>query len=217
MKRTVNKVVAELDESGIDLKDVYGKTKKPSEQFNEAFKNCNPFFDLRLFNNKGPTELSQWTGDDSKTIVRLLVPALAPILEKTNPWLLRGCKAMANLTIMLEYRSIDEAVLSYIEAALMVLDELKDAFGLLKAKDWYYPKWHALSHYVEQIKRFGAPMSFSTAHGGGWHKTDLKIFVDRTNKRETLLDQLLVHNYREFQIRCDDLMTELEAQRFETK
>lgn len=212
VKRTVRQVVAELDESGIDLKDDDGRTKRPSEQFNEAFKDCNPFFDLKRFNNKGPTELVQWTGDDSKTIVRLFIAALAPLLEKTNPWLLRWCKAMIDLTLMLEYRSIDDDVLTYIEADLKIMDKLKGAFGLLTDKKWCYPKWHALSHYVEQIKRYGAPMTYSTAYGEAWHKEDLKKYVGRTNKRETLLEQLLVHNWRGFKMKCDDLISQWVAQ-----
>ena len=55
-------------------------------------------------------------------------------------------------------------------------------------------------HYSNHVWKFGTTDGYNTAHYKANHKFMLKVFYDRTNKRENFQEQLLWHNRRRIKI-----------------
>ncbi len=63
-----------------------------------------------------------------------------------------------------------------------------------------FSKYHALSHYADFIRKYGAADGYDTSHDEAKHKYMIQEFYDRTNKRETFQAQLIEHNERRLNI-----------------
>ncbi|KAI9640247.1 hypothetical protein NHQ30_011297 [Ciborinia camelliae] len=142
---------------------------------------------------------SQWTGADQKDIIRVLVAVLAPLLVPV-PDVLEYVKAVADVATLFLAPSFDDETLGFIEHALDRMYKTRTVFRHQRkmGKDglphWNYPKWHALSHYTQCIRRFGGLDGYNTDAWEAAHKYLLKEFFNRTNKGKTYNSQLAVHN-----------------------
>ena len=47
-----------------------------------------------------------------------------------------------------------------------------------------YPKFHAISHFIQCIQDYGSAINYNTAHSEAAHKYLLKTFYNKTNKKE---------------------------------
>lgn len=128
VKRMFSWILEELDNYGTDGTQEDSRCTA-KEQVASAFRSVSPFFELKIFKNRTPCDLTQWSGKDSKALIQQMIAVLAPFLEPVNPWLLRFVKALADFAIMAAYRSHDESVLLYMEQALQIMDNLKSAFA----------------------------------------------------------------------------------------
>ncbi len=96
--------------------------------------------------------------------------------------------------------SYDEETLCYMEHALYRLEKTKITFKQYWPIDFKlcrptfnYPKFHAISHFVQYIRDYGSAVNYDTTHSETVYKYFLKAFYNRTNKKKYNL-QIRQHN-----------------------
>lgn len=146
-------------------------------------------------------------GKDYNNVCRQLMPAISPLLIKSNPGALKCSRAILDFTTMAGYTYHTEEMLRYMSHALMRIDKTKDVFRDICRNDaqirenepghFNFPKWHAITHYPESIHLFGSAVGFIAGIGEVWYITWLKQFFKQTNKRKGWKEQILNHNIRE--------------------
>lgn len=179
----------------------------PTIQLDARFRQVPEFTGLKRFT--GFSAVSQWTGNEQKAIIRQLIPVLAPLLVKTAPSALQYARAVLDFVMLAMYHAHDDKTLSYIGQALYRIDKFKLVFaayrpthvvtddrGENEAAHFNIPKLHALTHYVDFIRRYGSAQNFDTCYGEAAHKFLLKDFFPRTNKSQKFDRQILDHNIR---------------------
>ncbi len=92
--------------------------------------------------------------------------------------------------MLAQYVSHDDKTLRYIEYVLYRLENTKIAFehhqpinSKLCRPTFNYPKFQAISQFVQCIRDYGSIVNYDTAHSKAAHKY-LKAFYNRTNKKE---------------------------------
>ena len=74
-----------------------------------------------------------------------------------------------------------------------------------------YPKFYAISHFVQYIRNYSSTVNYSTAYSETAHKYFLKVFYNRTNKKEYDL-QIRQYNIRHTYITAmKDVISEEKA------
>ena len=111
-------------------------------------------------------------------------------------------KAMASFVTIAYYTSFDSETIKYMEHALFLINHTKHTFEQQRRKssdveaNWNYPKFHAISHYLAFIRRWGAPDGYDTSIFEAAYKYLVKAFYDRTDRHMTYQDQIAEHNTR---------------------
>ncbi len=102
--------------------------------------------------------------------------------------------------MLAQYVSYDNETLRYIEHVLYRLENTRIAFehhqpidSKLCPPTFNYPKFHAISYFVQYICDYGSAVNYNTAHNKAAHKYLLKAFYNRTNKKE--YNSQLLGNY----------------------
>ncbi|KAH6532929.1 hypothetical protein HBI81_082320 [Parastagonospora nodorum] len=149
---------------------------------------------LKRFNNKRAfTEVSQWTGIEQKAIIQQLVAVVSPLFVLKAPFALHFIRAVCDLVTLAQYKSHDEDTLAYIQGALERMNVFKEEFRVYRRtlgeeKNFNYPKWHALTHIIQDIRMYGALDGICTgANSEAHHITMVKQFYSMTNKKEYIL------------------------------
>jgi hypothetical protein len=169
-------------------------------QLDDRFNQVPYFPGLKRFHHF--SHVKQWTGDEQKAILRQLIPVITPLLSKKFPDAMQCTRAIVDFITMASYRTHDESTLQYLDQALYRIDKTKEAFRSVRAGEnggdghFNFPKFHAMSHYVEYIRRFGSADGTDTSHSEAGHKYHLKAFYSRTNKGEEYMNQIFAHTIR---------------------
>src|SRR6266536_3018294 len=85
-----------------------------------------------------------------------------------------------------------------------MLDSNKEAFRHLRKGDrdlrgnFNFLKFYVISHYPDFIRRFGAVCGVDTEYSEVGHKTHIKEFYRRTNKRSDYMNQIFNHDIRAY-------------------
>ncbi len=105
--------------------------------------------------------------------------------------------------MLAQYTSHDEDTLKYMQHALFWWNKLKKVFQHLRSLDtdtqqrhFNILKFHAMIHYANFIRRYDVVDNVNTKYKKICHRHLIKKFFDRTNKRDTFLNQLIHHNTR---------------------
>jgi hypothetical protein len=141
--------------------------------------------------------LNQWTGKMYKSLLKQIVPVVAPLL-KHNEGAMLFIRAFADFAMLSQYTTHDDITLRYMEAAIYRMDKTKDVFLPYRPNkagppNFNIPKLHAITHYPEAIRRLGSIKNTTTEHPEGAHKGQ-KEFYKRTNKRGDYEEQMVQHN-----------------------
>ena len=170
-------------------------------QLDERFRAVPGFTGLRTFEMY--SNVSQWTAADRRSVLRQLLPVIAPLLTRHSPIAVHCARAMVDFVLLAQFRGHDEDTLGYLKHAMCRVNKLKFVFAAYRPTGgdsdvghFNFPKWHMMSHYPEFIREYGAIDNFSTEHSEAAHKYLVKSFFDRTNKRKTWYKQLIKHNTR---------------------
>ncbi|KAH5386972.1 hypothetical protein HBI33_066590 [Parastagonospora nodorum] len=133
---------------------------------------------------------SRKTWDNSTT---LLVAVVSPLFVLKAPFALHFIRAVCDLVTLAQYKSYDEDTLAYIQGALERMNVFKEEFRVYRRtlgeeKNFNYPKWHALTHIIQDIRMYGALDGICTgANSEAYHITIVKQFYSMINKKETAL------------------------------
>ena len=170
-------------------------------QLDERFRQVPVYRGLKQFTHF--SEVRQWTGNEQKQMLRQLISVVALLLVDYAPAALHCARAVLDFVMMAQYNYHNEDTLSYMSHALYRIDKLKRVFkeSRPQAKDteerhFNIPKLHAMTHYIDFIKKYGSATGFDTCYGEAAHKYLMKEFFPRTNKGETFQQQILLHNTR---------------------
>jgi hypothetical protein len=168
------------------------KTHDKAKQFlDRRIQQCPSIPTLQaLSSTKDFSKIVQRSGKEWRTLSRILLVALVPILPKVDPIATIFLRCFLDFATILQYRSHDDQTLDdlqrYLETMNICKVALQDAKPNLK-----FPKWHTLTHFIECIKQFGSVDSFDTTTGEHLHGRLVKRQAKRVNYRGTWIDQLI--------------------------
>jgi hypothetical protein len=141
--------------------------------------------------------LTQQTGNEWKSVSKVLVPVIGPLLNQVNRPAMLFVRAFMDFLTVTQYRSHDEETLDYLQSYLEIMNICQEA--LARARDnlrdprMNFPKWHVLTHVIESIKSFGTVDGTDTSTSEKLHTVWFKKWAHNTNFRGTWLDQLTRH------------------------
>jgi hypothetical protein len=175
------------------------KESNGAVQLDARFRAVPAYLGLKYFANF--SQVTQWTGDEQKDVLKVLLPVITPLLMKDAPDAIVCARAVVDFIMIAQYKAHDEETISYMENALERLFLTKGAFDKSRVDSsgeshWNYAKFHALSHYPDFVRRYGAPDGYNTDIFEAGHKHFLKEYYNRTNKSVTYQEQIALHNTR---------------------
>ncbi|KAG2135326.1 hypothetical protein DEU56DRAFT_738053 [Suillus clintonianus] len=112
-----------------------------------------PFSGLRRFpEGRG---FKQWTGDDSKALMKVYLPAIEGHVPLD---IVRAFRALLEFCYLVRRNIVTQTTLTEIQDALARFHHYREAFrdaGVVST--FSLPRQHSLKHYVQLIRLFGAP------------------------------------------------------------
>ncbi|PPQ63295.1 hypothetical protein CVT24_006740 [Panaeolus cyanescens] len=146
-----------------------------------------PNHHIRLF-MKGISPLSCVTGTEHRQISQFLLGLVADIQmpnHASNYRLVQCVRAVLDFMELARYPIHTDSTLAELQDALDDFHKFKQVFvdfGI--REDFNIPKIHFMSHYVELIRRFGAPDNFNTEYTERLHIDLAKDAYAATNRKD---------------------------------
>ncbi|KAF8268153.1 hypothetical protein EI94DRAFT_1786067 [Lactarius quietus] len=134
----------------------------------------------------------QWTGDDSKGLMKVYLPAIAGHLPAR---MVQAVAALINFCYLVRRNVIDEDTLAEIDESLCRFHEHREIFRDLgvSPEGFSFPRLHSLIHYSFLITQFGAPNGLCSSITKSKHIKTVKHTFRRSNSNKPL-GQMLVTN-----------------------
>ncbi|KAF8447545.1 hypothetical protein L210DRAFT_3609849 [Boletus edulis BED1] len=151
-----------------------------------------PFPGLRRFpQGRG---FKQWTGNDSKALMKVYLPAIADYLPDE---MVQCIASFLDCCYIIRQSSLDEEDLKAFDNALLCFQDKRKIFQDcgVRPNEISIPRIHALQHYHEMIQLFGAPNGLCSSITESKHIQAVKAPWRRTNRHEAL-HQMLIINQR---------------------
>ncbi|KAJ3559530.1 hypothetical protein NP233_g11241 [Leucocoprinus birnbaumii] len=134
----------------------------------------------------------QWTGDDSKGLMKVYLPAIA---GHVPPDVVKAVAALIEFCYLVRRSTIDEDVLKQLAKVLSDFHSYREAFRNVRPDGFSLPRQHSLSHYIFLITEFGAPNGICSSITESLHIRAVKRPYRRSN-RNNALGQMIVTNQR---------------------
>ncbi|KAF8329950.1 hypothetical protein F5887DRAFT_1064242 [Amanita rubescens] len=135
----------------------------------------------------------QWTGDDSKALMKVYLPAIS---EHVPEQMVKCLAAFLDFCYLVRRSTHTESTLVQIDNALTRFHRDRVIFETLGVRDGLnLPRQHSLVHYKETIQLFGSPNGLCSSITESMHIRAVKDPWRRTNKFRPL-GQMLVINQR---------------------
>ncbi|KAI0313865.1 hypothetical protein OF83DRAFT_1208258 [Amylostereum chailletii] len=149
-----------------------------------AFSGLRRFADGRRF--------KQWTGDDSKALMKVYIPAVAEYLPAS---MVQCISAFMDFCYLVRRSEIDEDTLAEIEDAVARFHHHREIFQTtgVRPNGFSLPRQHSMSHYVYLIQEFAAPNGLCSSITESRHITAVKKPWRRSNRYEALGQMLLIN------------------------
>ncbi|KAF8597824.1 hypothetical protein BDV93DRAFT_452224 [Ceratobasidium sp. AG-I] len=145
---------------------------------------------LRHFRN-GVTRISQWTGNEFRAMVRVILGVVFQAPNMTSD-ALTAIRAFLDFLYTSGYDYHDNASLEAMENSLRKFHSLKEEFGsAVPTNSWMIPKLHSMSHYAELSKALGAPVHFTTDQSEHMHIRAAKIPYRKSNRGRSFPKQMV--------------------------
>ena len=100
-------------------------------------------------------------------------------------------RTILDFIMLTQYVSNDEETLHYMEYALYKMKKTKITFEQYRPIDsklcrltFNYPKFHAISYFVQCIWHYSSVLNYDTTHSKAAYKYLLQAFYNKTNKKE---------------------------------
>ncbi|KAG1849361.1 hypothetical protein C8R48DRAFT_750259 [Suillus tomentosus] len=136
-------------------------------------------------------DFKQWTGDDSKALMKVFLPAIEGHVPQD---MVRAFRALLEFCYLVRRNIITEDTLIQIQDALRRFHHYRKIFDTI-IPTFSLPRQHSMAHYVDMIRLFGAPNGLCSSI------TELKHIKAvkepwRWSSRHNALGQMLVTNQR---------------------
>ncbi|KAJ7730745.1 hypothetical protein B0H16DRAFT_1665336 [Mycena metata] len=142
---------------------------------------------LRRF--KHGRRFKQWTGDDSKALMKIYLPA---VKEFIPPQMVRCFSSFLDFCYIVRRPDFDESSLDSVDAAIQRFHEHREVFRDTGVRENFsLPRQHSLVHYRPNIELFGAPGGLCSSITESRHITAVKK-PWRRSSRYNALGQMLV-------------------------
>ncbi|KIJ12363.1 hypothetical protein PAXINDRAFT_83109 [Paxillus involutus ATCC 200175] len=132
----------------------------------------------------------QWTGDDSKALMKVFIPAIAEYV----PVRVTQClSALLDFCYIVRHSELGERDIADAEAALHKFHTNREAFrdSGIRPTGFSLPRQHSLTHYLYMIQEFGAPNRLCSSITELRHITAVKRPWRHSNRYEALRQMLL--------------------------
>ncbi|KAH9939568.1 hypothetical protein B0H21DRAFT_812581 [Amylocystis lapponica] len=139
-------------------------------------------------------DFKQWTGDDSKALMKVYLPAIAGLLPRD---MIRTFSVFMEFCYLVRRSFITEQTLHEISGALDRFWHYHKVFEItgVRAEGFSLPRQHSLDHYVQHICNFGVPNGLCSSITESKHIKAVKEPWRRSNRFEAL-GQMLITNQR---------------------
>ncbi|KAJ7687658.1 hypothetical protein B0H17DRAFT_1069770 [Mycena rosella] len=150
-----------------------------------------PFPGLRHFyTGRG---YKQWTGNDSKGLMKVYLPAIAGHVPST---VVKAVADVIEFCYLVRRSVINEDTLVSIDAAVARFHAHREIFRATSRPDGFsLPRQHSITHYRRLIQNFGAPNGLCSSITESKHIKAVKRPYRRTNHNRAL-SQMLLTNQR---------------------
>ncbi|KAG6807727.1 hypothetical protein H0H92_006594 [Tricholoma furcatifolium] len=136
----------------------------------------------------------QWTGDDSKALMKVYLSAIMGHVPST---MVQCIAAFIEACYLCRRDDLSESSIRHLEGTISRFHELREIFRTVNVRPTGFslPRQHALSHYPHHIRNFGAPNGLCSSITESRHITAVKEPWRRSNRYEAL-GQMLMTNQR---------------------
>ncbi|KAI0028625.1 hypothetical protein K488DRAFT_80584 [Vararia minispora EC-137] len=135
----------------------------------------------------------QWTGDDSKVLMKVYLPAIAEFVE---PQVVQCLAPFMDFCYTVRLSEGGESDIARIEEKLAAFQQLREVFITANVRESVsLPRQHSLCHYPILIQEFSAPNGLCSSITESRHITAFKKPWSRSNRYNTL-GQMLLTNQR---------------------
>ncbi|KAJ7114416.1 hypothetical protein C8R44DRAFT_630053 [Mycena epipterygia] len=147
---------------------------------------------LRRF--KQGRRFKQWTGDDSKALMKVYLPAIKGLVP---PEIVQAISAFLDFCYLVRRADFDEDTLTEINEAIQRFHAHREIFRTLGVRPdgFSLPRQHSIIHYPRNIEDFGAPGGVCSSITESRHITAVKKPWRRSSRYEAL-SQMLQTNQR---------------------
>ncbi|EMD32329.1 hypothetical protein CERSUDRAFT_161695 [Gelatoporia subvermispora B] len=151
-----------------------------------------PFPGLRRFPQG--RDFKQWTGDDSKALMKVYLPAIAGLVPDD---MVRTIAAFLEFCYLVRRSTHTEKTLQQLEDTLQQFHEYREVFREtgVRPAGFSLPRQHSMQHYIQHIRNFGAPNGLCSSITEARHITTVKEPWRRSNRYDAL-GQVLKTNLR---------------------
>ncbi|KAI1790338.1 hypothetical protein LXA43DRAFT_1083303 [Ganoderma leucocontextum] len=151
-----------------------------------------PFPGLRHF--KQGRDFKQWTGDDSKGLMKIYLPAISGIVPEA---VVQAMAAFLEFCYLARRAYLTDATLRKMDDARHRFHQHRTIFQTsgVRPDGFSLPRQHSLDHYVQHIRNFGAPNGLCSSITEAKHIKAVKEPWRRSNHYEAL-GQMLLTNQR---------------------
>ncbi|KAJ7511317.1 hypothetical protein B0H11DRAFT_2387035 [Mycena galericulata] len=167
------------------------KAKKIMADIDRRIAAVPPFPGLRRFpEGRG---FKQWTGDDSKALMKVYLPAIE---GHVPPQMLRAFSAFLDFCYLVRRNVVDEATLTAIDAAVARYHRERMIFveSGVCPNGFCLPRQHSLTHYRYLIQEFGAPNGLCSSITESKHIKAVKQPWRRSSRYEALSQMLTIND-----------------------
>ncbi|KAI5998603.1 hypothetical protein EDD15DRAFT_2386521 [Pisolithus albus] len=148
-----------------------------------------PFPGLRRFPQGH--HFKQWTGDDSKALMKVYLPAIEGHVPEE---IVRTFRALLEFCYLVRRNILTEKDLSDLEDVLARFYQYREVFKTTGTVSTFsLPRQHAMKHYRQLIQLFGAPNGLCSSITESKHVKAVKKPYRRTNKYHALGQMLLIN------------------------
>ncbi|KAF7329470.1 hypothetical protein MKEN_00209400 [Mycena kentingensis (nom. inval.)] len=149
-----------------------------------------PFPGLRRF--KTGRGFKQWTGDDSKALMKVYLPAIA---GRVPSEMVQAVSALMEFCYLVRRSVIDEDGLRAIREAIERFHRYREVFRRVRPEGFSLPRQHSMKYYPGGVEDFGAPNGLCSSLTESKHIKAVKRPWRRSNRNEPL-GQMLLTNQR---------------------
>ncbi|KAH6904046.1 hypothetical protein BKA70DRAFT_1373674 [Coprinopsis sp. MPI-PUGE-AT-0042] len=148
-----------------------------------------PFPGLRRFyQGRG---FKQWTGNDSKALMKVILPAIAGCVP---PQMVHAIRDFLDFTYLVRRSTISEDDLSRLDTLLLSFHRNREIFREVGVRDGFsLPRQHSMVHYRRSIEMFGAPNGLCSSITESKHIKAVKRPYRRSNHNCPLGQMLLIN------------------------